>query len=186
MKDLFKNMFFVSIFNNDNKISLQQYIDGPVGQSPFCAKNGLVFAQNSMLKFKTYPGKTGPTSVAFGIENPELNKFVETMALKLNYTGFGSLEFITDEKTGLLYIIELNPRPTPTCHISGEFITNDLCDTLFKGLNLLPRKISLFKPFLIALFPGEKKRDPKSPYLFEGYHDIPLDDPILLKALDLS
>jgi hypothetical protein len=182
---ILKNTFFISIFNNDSKISLQQYIDGRVGQSPFCAESGVVFGFNPMLRLHTYPGKTGPASVSQGFENPDIEYFVKTVAKKLNYTGFGSLEYMIDEKTKQLFIIELNPRPTPTCHISSQYVTNDLCDVFYKGLNsifLEDRKT--FVPYTVAMFPGEKKRDPYSPYLTENYHDIPLNDPLLLKALE--
>jgi len=183
-KVYFKKMFFVSIFNHDNKISLQQYIEGQVGQSPFCAKNGEVFAFNPMIRRETYPGKTGPASVSEGYQNEDIEGFVKTVAENLQYTGFGSLEYMIENKTKKLFIIELNPRPTPTCHISNKFLTNDLCETFFKGLNLIPRDIRPFAPYSLAMFPSEKKRDPESPYFLTSYHDIPHDDPYLFRALD--
>jgi hypothetical protein len=41
-----------------------------------------------------------------------------------------------------------------------------------------------FRPFLVALFPNEKKRDPQSPFLKEAFHDVPYDDPALMASLD--
>jgi hypothetical protein len=34
----------------------------------------------------------------------------------------------------------------------------------------------------VAFFPSEWRRDPESPYLVDGYHDVPWDDPALLRA----
>jgi carbamoyl-phosphate synthase large subunit len=183
IKNILKNLFFVSIFN-DGKISLQQYIEGQIGQSPFCAHNGKVFAFNPMVRLKTHPGKTGPATVSQGYENHDIEYFVKTIAEKLSYIGFGSLEYMVEKTSGNLYIIELNPRPTPTCHMSSDHVTNDLCEMFFKGLNSIPLELKPFIPYTIAMFPGEKKRNPESLYLKESYHDIPLNDPILLRALE--
>lgn len=181
---ILKKIFFVSIFTIDNNISLQEYIDGDIGQAPFCAYKGLVYATNPMLRLKTYPGKTGPASVSRGFENEDIDQFVKIAAQKLCYTGFGSLEYMVEKKTQKLFVIELNPRPTPTCHMSSDIVTNDLCEMFYKGINSLPREFKKFTPYVVAMFPGEKRRDPHSPYLTENYHDIPLNDPELLKLIE--
>jgi carbamoyl-phosphate synthase large subunit len=185
VKNWAKNIFFVSVLSTGSKVSIQEFIDGQVGQSPFCARKGKVFAINSMLKLETHPGKTGPSSVSGGYENQDIDFYVSKVAKNLNYSGFGSLEYIVQKDTGQIYIIEMNPRPTPTCHIGNSFVTNDLCDMLYRGLNSLPLETRKFRPFTLALYPNEKKRDPHSKYLATSftYHDIPLDDPELIKAL---
>lgn len=184
IKSHLKDLFFVSVLNQAGIISIQQFIKGEVGQSPFCAFNGKVIATNPMLKVHTYPGKTGPTSLAKGIQDKDIEDFVNKVAKNLNYNGFGSLDFLISHENQLLYVIELNPRPTPTCHIQSTHMTNDLCEAFAAGLNQQPYTPKKFWPFTVAMFPGEKKRDPNSPYLTNSYHDIPVDDPELLKALD--
>jgi biotin carboxylase len=184
IKSALKKIFFISVLNKENNVSVQQYIDGQVGLIPFCSKNGEVFASNILLKHKTHPGKTGPTSVAIAIFNQEINQFVVEVAKQLNYSGFGALDFIIEKNSGKAFIIELNPRPTPMCHIDSTVLTNDLCEMLYLGVNSLPRELKEFKPSIIALFPNEKKRDPTSSYLTEAFHDIPINDPYLLRALD--
>lgn len=184
LKKIFKSLFFISIFISENKISLQQYIEGMVGQAPFCAYQGKIFAFNSMLKLKTFPGKIGPTAVAQGIEDRDIKNFIYLIAQELNYTGFGALDFIVDEKTGLSYVIEMNPRPTPTCHLGEEALPNDLCKAFFQGLNNLPVLTNPFRPYTIAMFPNEKRRDPESEFIKNFYHDVPQNDPLLFQALN--
>lgn len=179
-----KRLFFISIFTLDKKISVQQYIKGQVGQSPFCAIDGIVLATNPMLKIRTFPGVTGPSSVTRGIENSDIVDYVKKVTKELHFTGFGSLEFIVEDGTNLIYVIEFNPRPTPTCHVSNEVLANDLCIFLFKGINSQPIELGQYRPFTIALFPGEKRRDPDSHFLVEAFHDVPVNDPLLLLALD--
>lgn len=180
-----KKIFFVSILNIDKTISIQQYILGQIGQAPFCANRGNVFALNPMVRLKTYPGTTGPASVSASFENLEIKDFVEKIARAMCYTGFGSLEYMVEKNTGLIYIIELNPRPTPTCHISNSVVTNDLCEMFYRGINFLPKESRPYRPYTIAMYPGEKKRDPNSPFLTEAYHDIPFNDPKLMRALEM-
>lgn len=184
VKSFVKQLLFVVQEEQTASISLQQYVSGQVGQSPFCAHKGQLFAVNPMLKHRTYPGATGPSSVNRGFECAEIAKAAEVVAKQLGYTGFGSLDFIVDDKTQRPYVIELNPRPIPTSHLSAELSTVDLCDSLYKGLNGLPIEQKAFKPWMVALFPNEKRRDPNSEFLTQGYHDIPKNDPELMAALD--
>lgn len=184
LKSFIKQLFFVVQEEQEASISLQQYVSGQVGQSAFCSKNGVMFAVNPMLKYRTYPGATGPSSVNKGIDCAEIAKASEVVASKLGYTGFGSLDFILDEKTQRPYVIELNPRPIPTTHFSEEISAVDLCESLYKGLNGLPIQPKPYKPWLVALFPNEKRRDPNSEFIKNGYHDIPKNDPELMAALD--
>lgn len=179
-----KDMLFVSILRPNGVISIQQFIKGEIGQSPFCAFNGEVIATNPMQRVHTFPGKTGPSSVSKGIEDKDIEIFVKIIAKNLNYNGFGSVEYMIADDNKLLYVIELNPRPTPTCHMQSAHVTNDLCEAFASGLNAIPYAPKKFWPFTVAMFPGEKKRDPNSPYLTNSYHDIPVDDPELLKILD--
>lgn len=186
IKNVLKGFFFISIFYEKSKVSIQQYIKGVHGQVPFCAKNGNIFAHNLMVSLRTFPSEAGATTVSRGIENKELDYYVSKLVKKTNYTGFGSLEFILEESSGVPFVIELNPRPTPTCHFSNEVVTNDLCDHLFKGLNLQARELGAFKVYTLAMFPGEMNRNPNSHFLTEAYHDIPLDDIALLRALEMN
>ena len=178
-----KNLFFITIFDKELKISVQQYIKGTSGHVSFCALNGKLLAANPMLGIRTYPGATGPSSVSQGFDNNLLLQFAQTVASKLNYNGFGSLDFMCDEINNNLFIIELNSRPTPTCHLSSHVVTNDLCSIYYKAINKEKIAENSFKAFTIAMYPNEQNRDPNSHFLKEAYHDVPFDDVQLMNAL---
>lgn len=183
-KYYFKTLFFASAVNNESGISIQQYIHGVTGQSPFCSKDGVVFAVNPMLKRETYPGRTGPAAVSEGFDNKEIEVFVHKVAKELSFNGFASLEYIVEEKSGLPYVIELNPRPTPTSHFDAKIAVYDLCECFFRGLNQMTIEKKEFRSYTIAMYPTEKRRDPNSHYLKTAYHDIPLNDPELYAAIE--
>ncbi len=190
VKGIVRKIFFVSIFSGEDVVSVQQFVSGTVGLIPFVSKNGKLISANPMLKFKTHPGQTGPTSVGQGYFDPTLLEAVQVVSGKMNYTGFGSLDFIVDEKTKKAFIIELNPRATPVVHLTKEQVGHDLCDAFYKSQqDIAKRPVELLfneanlKPYLIALFPNEQRRDPNSPYIKGSDYDIPVDDPELIKVL---
>lgn len=186
LKMLIKNLFFIPTTSEYSGISLQQFIPGITGHIPFCALNGKFLAGNSMLKIKTHPGPTGPSSVSRGIESKELEGYAQKLVGEVGYSGFGALDFIVQDGTDKIFIIEFNPRATPASHFSDELVTYDLCQTYFKALHGMPIENRQFKGFTVAMYPNEIVRDPKSSYLTEAFHDIPTDDPLLLEVLSKS
>jgi len=183
IKHILRKFFFISIFDSGEGLSLQQYIDGQVALAPFVALRGELFAINPMIKVLTYPTKTSPSCVVQGFENDEVFNFSKIVASKLNYNGFGSLDVMIENSTGKCFVIELNPRPIPTVHLKAEVIGNDLCVCLFNALNNIKQEAHPLKLATIALFPNELKRDPNSPYIKDGYHDIPENEPKLMESL---
>lgn len=177
-----KNLVFInSLDGYRRQFSLQQYVPGSVGMCPFVALNGVLLAANPMLKVRCHPPPTGPSSVVKGYNDPEIVSFVRTLVQQLGYSGFGSIDFVIGED-GKAYVIELNPRPVPVSHFSGEF-GNDLalCFGLALNGSRVPR--SAFHEFLVALYPNELRRDPDSEFIRDAHHDVPLAEPRLREAL---
>lgn len=184
LKGHLKRIFFISVVNNEKGMSIQQFIKGTSGLTPFCAEEGVVFGFNQMLRLRTYPGKTGPASVSEGYYDEEIEKSVRKIASELSFTGFASFEFIVEEKSKKAYAVEFNARPTPSCHMDSKVVVNDLCECFFNGLNRKQIEKKDFRSYTIAMYPGEKRRDPHSPFLNSAFHDVPLHDPDLLAAIE--
>jgi hypothetical protein len=184
VKSYLKRLFFVSVVNNEGGMSIQQFIKGTSGLTPFCAEGGTVYGYNQMLRLRTYPGKTGPASVSEGYYDEEIEKSVRKIASELSFTGFASFEFIVEEKSKKAFAVEFNARPTPSCHMDSTAVVNDLCECFYNGLNRRPIEKKAFRSYTIAMYPGEKRRDPNSPFLNSAFHDVPLQDPNLLAAIE--
>jgi hypothetical protein len=101
----------------------------------------------------------------------------------LGLSGFVGFDFILEKTSGRPFLIEMNPRATPISHFS----LNSETDLVGALLN----KLSQAKPTqpetrlsggIIALFPGEFWRDPKSDYLLSCHYDAPWDQPQLISA----
>ncbi len=162
-------------------ITLQDYIPGTPANRAVACWRGKVLAGISVEAMKTqHP--TGPATVVRIIENPEMSESVDRLVRKLGVSGLWGVDFILDASTGSAFLIEINPRATPICHFplgSGR----DLPAALYFEMTgshpvSVPDKID---HDVIAMFPGEWRRNPASRYLRSDYHDIPWDEPALIQ-----
>jgi hypothetical protein len=92
-------------------------------------------------------------------------------------------DFIIEEQTGYSYLIEMNPRATQIGHLSLG-AGHDLPASL---RSVLSREVVAERPRetdkeLIAFFPQEWLRDPRSEFLKTAYHDVPWDEPDLIRV----
>ncbi len=162
-------------------ITLQDFIPGIPANRAVACWQGKVLAGISVKAIKTqHP--TGPATVVRIIENPEMSESVNRLVCKLGIYGLLGVDFILDASTGAAYLIEMNPRATPICHLSLG-AGRDLPAALYfqmAGLQplVMPEKIDRD---VIAMFPGEWRRNPASRYLRSDYHDVPWDEPTLIQ-----
>ncbi len=74
----------------------------------------------------------------------------------------------------------MNARATPTMHLA---LADDLPAALLAAARLPARpRPPVTEKTDIALFPREWLRDPESPWLQNAFHDVPWDDPDLIRA----
>jgi len=163
-------------------LSLQQFIPGKTAMFPSVALDGEVLAGFAAVKELT-SSRTGPSSVVRLTNHHEMQKTVTELMQYFRFSGFASFDFMIEEGTDHAYLVECNPRPVPVCHL-GALVGVNLCQALFNRLNQksVDPKLSVEAEQLIALFPQEWRRQPDSPHLKEIYHDVPWDDPALVKA----
>jgi len=107
----------------------------------------------------------------------------EKIARRLNLSGLCGLDFMLEAATGHAYLIEINPRSTQVGHLSlGP--GRDIPAALFAAVTgQEPHTAApLTTNDTIALFPQEWIRDSASPYLRSAYHDVPWEEPELIRA----
>ena len=125
----------------------------------------------------------GPASVMRLIENPEMELAIVKTVRRLKLSGLHGFDFLLEDRTGLPYMIEFNPRSTQVGHLTLG-TGRDLPGALYAALT---RKQAREAPKVtdnptIALFPQEWLRDPESTFLKTGFHDIPWEEPGLIRA----
>jgi glutathione synthase/RimK-type ligase-like ATP-grasp enzyme len=163
-------------------VSLQQYIPGrPSNRAVICWK-GKVLAGISVEAVEVKHG-SGPASVVRLIDHSEMAIFAEHLVKRLDLSGFVGFDFVLDS-SNQAWIIEMNPRVTPICHFSLADGTN-LAGSLYKqmmGLQPLSR-LAPANCGLVALFPDEVIRSPSSEYLQSCQHDVPWNEPELVRSV---
>ena len=171
-----------SLQRRRSTVTAQSFIAGREGTSATaCWQGSVVAATHFEVLQKGH--FAGHATVVRRIDHPEMASTVEKMARRLQLSGFHGFDFILEDGSRDAYLIEINPRATQVGHLSfGP--GRDLSGALISALTSRPAEDapSISENDVIALFPQEWLRDPASPYLRSGYHDVPWNQPGLLRS----
>jgi hypothetical protein len=124
----------------------------------------------------------GPAGVVRIVYDSEMLLAAEKLARRLRLSGFFGLDFMIEDRTRVPYLIEMNARCTPLCHLQlGE--GRDLVGALWTKLSGEPmRNMSpIIQNDTIAYFPAAWTYNKE--LLDLSHQDIPWDDPELIEAL---
>ena len=168
-----------------SKMTIQEFIPGQPATTMFACWRGEVLA-SSTVKVLVSQAPTGAANVVQVLKNKEIEDAVRLLARKLQLSGFHGLDFVIEEDTDAAYLIELNPRATQLGHLNLS-AHGDLAGVMAGKLkNEAPDAIASenqIQNSAIAFFPFAFKSNPGSAYLHEGYHDVPWDEPALVREL---
>jgi hypothetical protein len=158
----------------------QRFVEGrPANCAVFCW-NGEVLASIA-VEVVSATGLTGPACIVRVIDGPEMMQAATTIARRLRLSGFFGLDFVLDE-AGASYLLEINPRCTPPCHLSlGD--GRDLVAALWAQLSgqRAPARPVQTRNQMIAYFPQAWLT--KSEFLDSSFHDLPEGEPELEREL---
>ncbi len=161
------------------EISVQKFVTGSASNGAFACWNGEVVAE---LHYDVLvsDGAMGPPSVIRRVDCPQMAAASRSVAKRFGLSGLYGLDFIRDE-TGAAHLIEINPRPTQGGTLAfgdGSDLPSALAACVMRAP--VPRREAI-QSDIVAFFPAEWQRDASSPYLASGYHNVPWDDPPVLK-----
>ncbi|MGA2814347.1 MAG: ATP-grasp domain-containing protein [Candidatus Acidiferrum sp.] len=174
-------LLWPSILGRKTGISAQSFIPGTEATSAVaCWKGEVVAGLHFQVLQKSDP--EGPSTVLRRIAHPEMVSAVDKMVRRLELSGLHGFDFMLSHEHHDAYLIEINPRVTQVGHLSfGP--GHDLPAGLLAALNGVAASPSppVTENDVVALFPKEWLRDPTSPYLHSGYHDVPWDQAELVR-----
>lgn len=168
-----------AILRQAPRVSVQEFIRGRSANVTLSCLNGRVLAASAAEVVQS-SGATGPSTVLRLIDCSEMIASASALVRHLGISGLCGVDFVIDEK-GRPHLLEINPRATPTSHlltIEGSDPLDDLRTAL--GYESLSVGDDRERGDIIALFPQELTRDPKSLHLVDAFHDIPLHAPDFL------
>ena len=176
-----KTLLLPSILRRRPVVNAQVFIAGHEATSTFVCWKGTVLAS---LHFEVVSkaSLTGFATVVRLIENSEMSVAVEVMARRLGLSGFYGFDFMVEANTGRAYLIEVNPRSTQVGHLSLG-AGRDLPAALYAALSgkTVQPSPKVTEKDTVALFPQEWIRDSESPFLRTAYHDVPWEEPELVR-----
>jgi Carbamoyl-phosphate synthase L chain, ATP binding domain len=154
-------------------IVAQQYLPGRPANAAVACWKGEVLGSITLEVIQS-AGETGPATVVRHIDCPDMTNAIHRIVHDLQLSGICGVDFILSGPENKPLMIELNPRSVPTVHLSNSR-GQRLCHLLFEKITGRVVSPSLHAPQcdIIALFPQEMLRDPNSPHLINGFHDIP-------------
>jgi predicted ATP-grasp superfamily ATP-dependent carboligase len=167
-----------------SKMTIQQFIPGRPATTMFACWRGEVLA-SSTVEVLISQAPTGAANVVRVIKHDEIENAVRLLARKLQLSGFHGLDFVLEQDTEAAYLLELNPRATQLGHLNLS-VHGDLAGVMAGKLKNEAPRISSESEILngtIAFFPHAFKTNPDSVYLHQGYHDVPWEQPALVREL---
>jgi len=177
-----KSLVWPSLFRRRSVVNAQMLVAGHEATTTVACWKGAVLAS---LHFEVVNKRSsvGPSSVLRLIENPEMSAAAEKMVRRLGLSGIHGFDFMLEADSGNAHLIEINPRSTQVGHLALG-AGHDLPAALYSAVSGEPLRAApkVTEKDIVTLFPQEWMRDPASPFFASGYHDVPWEEPELLRA----
>jgi thioesterase domain-containing protein len=169
--------------HSTSQVVVQSYVQGSAANCAVVCWEGKVLA-GIAAEVICAQGETGSATIIRVVDSPEMMCAAERLAAHLGLSGFFGLDFVIEASTGKPYLIEMNPRLTPLCHLqlgAGRDLVSAITAQLTgEPLTVLP---SLVPSDHIAYFPQAWHWDRTSDLLWNSFHDVPWEEPLLVQEL---
>jgi hypothetical protein len=179
-----QTLIWPSLCRDRHTVNIQTFVPGHEATSTVFCWQGEVLA-SSHFAVAQKVSAAGHATVLRLIQdsaNTEMSQAVDAMVRRLGLSGFCGFDFMLEAATGNAYLIEINPRATQVGHLplgAGRDLPAALYAAITgKAAQPAPR---VTENDTVALFPQEWIRDSQSPFLETAYHDVPWQEPDLIR-----
>lgn len=178
-----RDSFWLRPWWNGSKhpVIVQSYIHGNPANCAAVCWQGRVLAEICVEVVRS-DGPTGPSSIVRVVDNAEMRFASKRIASRLSLSGFFGLDFVIEKGSGAAYLIEMNPRTTPLCHLQlGK--GRDMAGALSAQLagRFLQEAAPVTRNEMIAHFP--QAWNDKTELLQSCFKDVPQGEPALVQEL---
>ena len=179
---------YPALLEIDPVILVQRFYLGQIGSTDVLFNHGVPVCWQSSYSLKCWPTPLASSSARKLMQHAEIEDILLKVGQITGFHGFAGVDWIHDQIGGHLFVLEINPRPTPSYHIdrfSGVSFAQSL-NQLLSGQTL--------SPWPQQMHPSEKRIRlfPQNLYWAISEHncrcfllcwqDAPWRDPLLLIA----
>ena len=164
-------------------LSLQRYAPGRPANSVSVCVDGEILA-TTCAEAVAVQRPLGAAAVVRIVENAQMAEAAKRLARDLKLSGVFGLDFLIEEASGLAHLVEMNARATPLCHLAfgpGHDLVGGIAQMAGSSAMAEPKCVT--DRDVVAYFPQAWHSAPQDPWLRLGFHDVPWEDPSLLKEL---
>jgi hypothetical protein len=166
----------------DIEVIAQGYVRGRPANCAVACSNGRLIDIVSVEVVRS-DGETGPATIVRLVEHEQMRSAADKIVRRLNLSGLCGFDFMIEQDSLDAYLIELNARPTRLCYLpaleSGSLISS-LSRNVFH-ISEPPAQNTLSPGDMVAYFPDVWRHDPSDRLLRKSYHDVPWEEPDLLR-----
>ena len=164
------------------RITVQRYVEGRPANCVIAAWNGEALG-GIAVEVVASDGETGPASIVRLTQDSRMLAGAGRIVQVLGLSGMVGFDFVVETATGRPFLLEMNPRATPICHLrlgAGR----DPVGELVARASGLPPPIHPAETACdtIALFPQADLQFGGQAILASAYRDTPFQEPQLVKA----
>jgi hypothetical protein len=165
------------------RVGVQRHVAGRPANSLVACWQGEVLASIEVEVLRTSV-PLGASTVVRVIDHAEMAETAAVLVRRLGLSGFCGFDFMLEDGTGAAHLIEVNPRSTPLSHLA---LGPGRDPVAALAARLTGRGAAASAPVtdnpVIVHFPQAWRQDPASELLRTGHHDVPWEDPGLLREL---
>lgn len=175
-------LLWPALKRNRYVVNVQKFVQGRDATSAAACWKGKVLA-SVHFEVLNKQDSHGPSTVLRLIDSAEMSVAVEKLVRRLGLSGLHGFDFMIEEQSGDPYLIEINPRATQIGHLAlgaGRDIPSAL-HAVASGATVEQEMPAMTNNDTIVLFPQEWLRNPASPFLTSGHHDVPWEDPDFIR-----
>ena len=175
-------LIWPSLLRTRHVVNVQAFVAGREATSTIACWEGTILASLHFEVLNKHDA-TGPATVMRLIENDDMSSAAEKMVRRLKLSGIVGFDFMIEAQTGNAHLVEINPRATQVGHLALG-IGRDLPGALYAAVSggIVQESPKVTENDTIALFPHEWLRNPDSPFLQSGYHDVPWEEADLIRV----
>jgi hypothetical protein len=164
-------------------VNLQRFAPGRPATCAVACWKGEVLAC-SVVEVMRSQNACGASTIVRPIDSPAMVQVVRSMVRELGLSGVCGFDFLIDDVSGSMQLLECNPRATPLCHINlGPHADplGALAERAFGRVRKTEAAASL--PEFIAFFPQCWSLEPGLKLLQTCLHDVPWSEPDVVREL---